>query len=307
MKLLPKISLSFLLVLLLICIEIGYRLYFVAPYGIIMMNRYTRAELAKTLDNKIAPKDYGLQSEELVVTVEDTIKLVGWYIPSKEESHATVILMHGINSNKEQMLPSAKMLSDDGFNVALFDLRGNGESGGTYFTSGYYEKNDISRIVDYLMSKDSTQSIGIYGNSLGGAIALQTMAKDSRIRCGVVESSFANMREVISDYMTRLEHYGPQFLSNIVLNRAAEIANFRPDSVNPEISAKYINNPVFVAHGDKDSLINCNYSRRIYKNLRSPQKELHIISGAGHATLSAVGSQAYQKSLLSFLHRFLDR
>ena len=307
MKLLPKIALLILLVLVLASIEIGYRLYFVAPYGIIMMVRYSRADLAKKLHNQITPANFGLKSEELVVTVEDTIRLKGWYVSSKDSSRATVILLHGMNSNKEQMLPSAKMLSDDGFNVALFDLRGNGESGGTYFTLGYFERNDISRIVDYLISRDSAQSIGIYGNSLGGAIALQTMAQDSRIKCGVVESSFANLREVISDYMTRMEHIGPKFLSNIVLNHSAKIANFNPDQVNPEISARKIDNPVFVAHGDRDSLIKFSYGKRIFNNLKTTKKEWHPVWGAGHENLSSVGSQYYQRSILTFLHKYLDK
>jgi dipeptidyl aminopeptidase/acylaminoacyl peptidase len=302
MKLFLKISLVILLVGI---IALRYVLYQVAPYGIVLENRYTKVQLAQMLGNRTLPTDYGLKYEAMSVTVEDTITLKGWYIPSEKKSRATVIVLHGIGASKEFMLTSAQMLSRDGFNVVLFDLRGNGESGGTYCTLGYYEKNDISEIVDYLLERDPSQEIGVYGNSLGGAIALMAMANDKRIKCGVIESTFANLREVISDYFIRLFYVGPMFISNIALDKAGELAKFNPDDVNPEIYAQKVDQPVFIAHGDKDKNINFKYGLRIYKKLKSKQKQWHLVRGAGHTTLYSVGDQIYIHSILDFLHRNL--
>ena len=302
MKLFLKI---FIPILLLACIAIGYALYYIAPYGIVMMVRYSLADLAKALDNKITPENYGLKSESLSITADDNILLKGWYIPSLIASGSTVIILHGINANKEEMLPDAKILSNYGFNVALFDSRGHGESGGTFCTFGYYEKKDISRIVDYLIGIDSSQKIAVYGTSLGGAIALQAMALDNRIKCGVVQSTFATLREVVSDYMQRMFFVGPMFLSNIALNRAGELAKFNPDDIQPELSAKNIENPVFVGHGDKDIHVNYNYGIRIYHNLKSTNKEWHLVRGADHATLGLNINKEYQINMISFLHRYI--
>ncbi len=304
MKLLFKISIAFAILFLVI---IGLALYQVAPYGIVLMNRYSKVQLSQMLKNQTTPSSFNLKYDELNLTVEDTLNLKGWYIHSNKSSHATIIVLHGTGSCKELMMPTAKILADDGFNAVLFDLRGNGESGGTYCTYGYYEKNDISRIIDYLMSKDSTQQIGIYGNSLGGAIALQAMAKDNRIKCGIIESTFASLREVVSDYMKRMYYFGTMFLSDIALNRAADMAKFNPDDIVPELSAMRIDNPVFVAHGDKDIHINFSYGQRIFNNLKTPNKEWHLIQGADHHNLYVIGGQKYINNLLSFLHRNLEK
>jgi alpha-beta hydrolase superfamily lysophospholipase len=95
------------------------------------------------------------------------------------------------------------------------------------------------------------------------------------------------------------------FLSNIALNHAAEMAKFNPDEVLPELSAKYISNPVYVAHGENDIHINFIYGLRIYNNLKSTQKEWHLIHGADHHTLYSIGGKPYINSILSFLHRNL--
>lgn len=116
----------------------------VAPYGIILMNRYSAEKLNTLLDKKIDPKeDFSLMVENIEVTVEDTIKLVGWYFPTYKKSKSTVIVLHGINSTREFMLPTAKFFVENGMNVVAFDSRGHGKSGGKYCTYGYYEKKDV--------------------------------------------------------------------------------------------------------------------------------------------------------------------
>jgi pimeloyl-ACP methyl ester carboxylesterase len=257
--------------------------------------------LAQLLGGKTTPESFGLKSEILKVTSEDSITLTGWFIPSQKISNATMILLHGIRASKEQMLPMAKTFSNAGFNTVLFDSRAHGESGGKYCTFGYYEKKDISKIIDILKQKDSNMIIGIYGTSLGGAIALQAMEIDNRIKCGVIESTFATLREVISDYMKQMFVFGPMPLSNIALDRAAKIAQFNPDNVKPENSAKNICNPVFVAHGDQDANINYSNGFRIFNNLKSVNKEWHLVKGANHFNVSKEGGKEYQEALMNFL------
>lgn len=303
MKLFLILSIS-ISILLIIAVLAG--LYYAAPYGIVLIDHLPRTMIANLLGNKTTPESFDLKSEVLKVETKDHLILNGWFIPSHEKSNKTIILLHGIRAGKEQMLPKAQLFSEAGFNTVLFDSRAHGESGGKYCTFGYYEKYDISKIIDCIMQKDSTQVIAIYGNSLGGAIALQAMEHDKRIKCGIAESTFASLRETISDYMKQMYIIGPKFLSNISLNRAAELANFNPDDVQPELSAKNINNPVFIGHGDNDINIDYTYGKRIYNNLKSKNKEWHLVKGANHFNVFSYGGNEYQECLISFLHRNLE-
>ncbi len=299
MKILITLISTFLL-LAIIGVWIG--LTKVAPFAVVLMNRYSHEQICVLLNNKVNPDDFSLASEDLEVTVEDTITLRGWFIPAVTKSKATVIVLHGVNASREFMLPTAKILNEKEFNVVLFDSRGHGKSGGPYCTYGFYEKKDISAIVSFLLKRDSTQVIGIYGNSLGGAIALQAMSLDDRIKCGVVESTFASLREVVSSYMKRMFYVGPMFLSNIALDKAAEMAKFNPNEVSPEAIAGNIKNPIFMAHGDEDIHINYSNSQRIFENIGTSNKSLTIVRGADHYTLYQIGGVEYENKVVNFLN-----
>jgi uncharacterized protein len=50
-----------------------------------------------------------------------------------------VIIAHGINGNRSDVLSHAAFLVRDNYNALLIDLRDHGESGGTYAGPGYTE------------------------------------------------------------------------------------------------------------------------------------------------------------------------
>ena len=115
-------------------------------------------------------------------------------IQSKQDSiRGVMILVHGIGGCKESFLSLANRLANQGIASVLFDNRAHGQSGGQYSTYGFYEKKDISRIIDHIKEQDNQIPIGIWGNSLGGAIAIQSMEYDKRIHFGIIESTFTDM------------------------------------------------------------------------------------------------------------------
>ena len=116
----------------------------------------------------------------------------------------TVFLLHGHNSCKEANAVAGETANRcTGFNSLFYDSRGCGESGGRFCTYGFYETGIVRGVWTSYCVAMATGEIGpvsIYGNSFGGAVALQTMAEDVRFRCGIVESTFATLREVVRDY-----------------------------------------------------------------------------------------------------------
>ena len=81
------------------------------------------------------PVDYLLEYEDVSFSPrsDDTgISLKGWFIPAEVTTDTTIIIVHGLNSNRAAgfMLPISQKLHQNGFNTLLIDLRGHGESGG---------------------------------------------------------------------------------------------------------------------------------------------------------------------------------
>jgi len=291
-----KLKYALLLCTLLFLLAAGFLLHFVAPYAII---KPYKAHIALT------PEDLSLRSEALTIVVEDSIALKGYHIQANTDTTKAVILfVHGIGGCKEHFLEFAAALANLGYASVLFDGRAQGQSGGQYCTFGFYEKQDIAAIVDTIRQRAPNLKIGIWGNSLGGAIALQALEADERISFGVVESTFADLGQIVFDYKKRyLKGLGIRFLSDYALSRAAAIARFDPGDVRPFKSAENIEQPVLIAHGDADQAISVAYGKLLYQQLKSPEKEIVIVPGGGHYDLGRKGGKNYQTKLLGFLEK----
>ncbi len=216
---------------------------------------------------------------------------------------ANIILLHGIRSSKEQWNDEANWLNQIGYNAIALDLRAHGQSQGRYCSFGYYERQDISDLIDFLQAQGFKQNFGIWGHSLGGAIALQTLAKDKRIKFGIIESAYADFKNISKDYSRYYLHFESDWLNDFLLEKASEKAGFSLNDVNPIDFCPQISQPVLIIHGTADKKINPANSRQIFTRINSNDKKLILVKGAGHTNIHQTG----QKKLLDTIARFLNR
>lgn len=281
---------------------VHYAIVNVLPYSPIRPHRATPDEVRAIHPGLIDPASVGLTFDTFDVDVEPTIQLKGWFVHAASDTRrGTILLLHGIGTSRYAMVDHAKLLSASGFNCVLFDSRANGESGGVNCTFGYYEKRDVHYVIDAVQrTYPLCGPIGIYGNSLGAAIAIQAMGVDDRICCGVVESPFATLREVIHDYFQQKFIISMPWIPDAALERSEVIAQFVVDSVRPESSARSITHPVMVTHGSMDANINIGYGRRVFEAIACKDKQWRVIDGGTHNDLGAVGGATYANEVLAF-------
>lgn len=264
--------------------------YFLAPHAIVKIIALSQKEINSITYKKNSPKDYSYIYQNISFRSFDSSKMQAYFIQSPKYSKHTII-----------MLPSSQSFVNHGYNVVLLDLRAHGQSEGKYCTYGDREKRDISKLIDKLSEIDSNQNFAIYAHSLGGAIALQSMEFDKRIKCGIIESTFQDLNSVVFAYMNRILYYVPKFLSDHLLQKAGNIAEFDPNKINISKSAKNINQAVFIAHGSEDKNINISNSYIIYNNLASKNKELYIVQGANHFNIHYFEGKKYMDKIFNFL------
>ena len=253
------------------------------------------------------PSDYGLQSEILEVEADTNLILKGYFIHALTPPKATIILLHGIGSNKENWLGYARSLAENGFNCVVYDQRAHGRSGGTFCTFGFYEKFDVSKIVDTLLSRADILPVGIQGASLGGAVALQALGHDKRLSFGIVESTFNTLENVIEEYGYDYFKVRSRWLARHVLSKSALIARFRPFEVKPVDACREIDQPILIVHGDSDEKIPINFNKENFTALKSADKEFFIVQGAGHDNVGEIGGEKYRQKIFGFLNRILKR
>ncbi|TAL67103.1 MAG: alpha/beta fold hydrolase [Bacteroidetes bacterium] len=277
------------------------------PYSSIRPVRLTHNKIVKLFYKHEKPSNYYLKYENFVLTVDKGITLRGWFIHAQtSKPKGTIIMMHGIATSKESLLLMADSLSHHGYNCIPFDSRAHGESGGVNCTFGYYEKHDVSKIISDVIKKyPYSPPFGIYGCSLGAAIGIQAMAQDNRIKCSVVESPFASLKETVDHYWYNVSGLRINYIPNEALKRSERIARFWVDSVQPEKSAYLIHNPVMVVYAEKDRNIPNSQSKRVFRNIKSPDKKLYEVKGADHYSIVKYGGHKYFAAVIDYFDRNL--
>jgi dipeptidyl aminopeptidase/acylaminoacyl peptidase len=292
----------FIITVLIITIGLfGFNYY--GPRAIIQINSKIYG-LMRPTDNKSIPRpdDFDINYEKITIRTSDNLILRGYLIRADSaKQKGTIILTHGIRAYKEHFLPLSKILSDSGYNSILMDLRAHGESDGKYCTFGYLEKQDLIILIDSLYQiVNLSKNIGIWGQSMGGAVAILTLASDKRLKFGIIESTFSDFRIIVHDYIKHFVGFDVPFLSNYLVFRAERIAHFDAEQVVPSNSATHITQPILMVHGNEDDRINIKYGLINFRNLASSNKQF-LEYPANHLNVWSVGGEEYFKKVISFI------
>ena len=229
------------------------------------------------------------------------MKLSCWLLRAAGEPKGTIIHLHGVSECKIVGLPLAERLHRHGYNVFLYDSRRHGDSEGTFCTYGFYEKHDTRTIISWLQRSGlKTGPIGLFGSSMGAAVAIQVAAIDKRVTVVIAESGFATLRTIFDDYQKRMIKLPWHYLRNLVIVRSERMAHFKASSVSPMDAVREVHVPIFILHGTEDRLIRCSYSQQLFENTGEP-KELWLIKGADHSNMAEVGGEEYYRRILGFI------
>lgn len=122
-----------------------------------------------------------LPHEDVHFQTADGLTLTGWYVPPK--NGAVIILFHTYFGNRMASSDVANMLVRHGYGVLLYDQRASGESDGDVRSLGWLDIPDVSHAVAWVQSRTGMDQahIGVYGCSMGGAIALAAAAHNPAI------------------------------------------------------------------------------------------------------------------------------
>jgi fermentation-respiration switch protein FrsA (DUF1100 family) len=220
------------------------------------------------------PTEAGLKHDEIRFQAEDGVPLHGWWIPApRRPAAAHVLLCHGNAGNIGDRVLHAKLLSDAGLDVFLFDYRGYGRSEGAPDEEGTYR--DARAALAALLKQAGVDHgrIVYVGESVGGAVAL-ALALEAPPLGLVLQSAFTCIRD-----MCRL-HY-PVIPAALV-----------PDAYPNLRRVAELRSPLLVIHGDRDDIVPVGHGRALFEAARAP-KRVEIVRGAGHNDLIEAMGASY--------------
>jgi dipeptidyl aminopeptidase/acylaminoacyl peptidase len=231
----------------------------------------------------LRPEDYRLPAEEVAVTTADGLTLSAWLIP--RPGAAGVILLHGYPADRADMLPIAAALGPR-FTTLLLDMRYFGRSEGRVTTLGDRERSDLRRAIDVLEAR-GVPRIGVFGFSLGGAVALMTAGEEPRIRAVAAYAPFADLAMLGRDLYGWLGPLRYPFVglmtawSRILLGH--DITALSPVAAAPRLLV-----PVLLIASRADEQIPFSHAERLRAALRdNPRAEFMFLERGRHGELPA--------------------
>lgn len=255
----------------------------------------------------IHPSKFGLKYEDVSFGATDGAGLKGWFIKGNGKGELpTLIICHGLGANRSDFTELSAGLSRDGYNILLFDFRGHGESDRKASSFGYLEQNDLLGALRYVKNRGDVDNkrIGVYGFSMGGAVAILAASKTDEIKVVISDSSYTSLKEQGKRLFKG--SFLPSFLFLPPLVWMYELFfHVDADDVSPVAAVGRISpKGVMVIGGEADEQMPSSDAMRLFAAAKEP-KELWLIPGAVHGGTFYMSGDEYGKRVSRFLDRHL--
>ncbi len=114
----------------------------------------------------------------------------GWFFPGLRGA-PVIILCHGYQSQRGDVLTLATPLQENQFNVFVFDFSGHGKSPGST-TLGPRETREVLAAIAAMARRTDVDGnrVGLWGANVGGYAALAAAVADRRVRAVAVDSVY---------------------------------------------------------------------------------------------------------------------
>jgi uncharacterized protein len=232
-----------------------------------------------------------------LVTSND-LKLEGWLLETAE-SKGTVILFHGLNGNKERMLPEAYSFQKMGYTTMLIDFRAHGNSEGSACTLGLEEAEDVKLAYNYIRNKGE-KNITLFGASMGAATISYAIKKYSLTPEKVIlEMPFASYSQLIEKFFKNSK-YPTEPTSTLFTFWSSVFNREWFFNMKPSNYVKAIHCPVLVQWGQHDDLVPEDATNKIYTNITAP-KQLKVYEKSGHESFCVKEPEVWKATVESFL------
>lgn len=226
-------------------------------------------------------------------------------------SSAAVLVVPGFWRDRRHpsMVRLAHSLVEQGLRAVVIDVRGHGDSEGTYGFN-LHEHHDVAAVAHDLLRRCATIStLTLIGFSYGGAIAISTVARHALPVTSILLISAVADFEMIAPRLNPFTMH-----RHIAFSQALKLPRF---SWSMRKSAKLralddirdVHVPVCFLHVKNDWLVGHRHSVALYEAAHEP-KELHLldIEGNYHADrIFNVASDSVDPIIRDFLARYTAR
>lgn len=224
-----------------------------------------------------------------------------------EKDEKVLVLLHGKNGRKEDLLPVAERYVLLGFKCLLIDLPHHGESEEKhlFYTTKAFEKNYVDEVLEDVKKHITLneEEFYIWGMSLGGAFAIANVAHSKYdFQAMILVATFDNLQNVLSQKSKALfgELFGG-FLYRGLEKSLAFFYDFSPNKVDSGKLASSLTIPLYMIHGKKDELIAAKEGKSLFDKFLSKEKKFYLDDDGDHHNILVTKHQFFKESGLFLL------
>lgn len=302
-----------LLIIIILCVSYyAFRVTFLAPphldtnhYFVPEGEQYdaVRDGIKKSVA-RMAERKY----EPITITSFDGSKLFARYYHVSDNAPVQ-ILFHGYKSSSLLDCSGGSYFADQlGHNAIVVDQRSHGQSDGTVITFGIKERKDCLCWIQYAIKRFGKDvPIILSGLSMGAATVLMVtdLNLPKNVKGIIADCPYSSPKEIIMKVAKQM-HFPPRLMLPFVWLGGFLFGHFNLFESTAIDAIKNCEIPILILHGDADELVPCEMSQSM---LTSGAKDitLETFAGAGHGLSYIVIPDKYEKVVLEFIDKCLDK
>jgi len=246
-------------------------------------------------------------SEKIIIKSHKNRNLTGYLTYPAVESRVFVVFAHGHHTDHNG--DPANFLQyyvEKGYNFLAMDHVSCGESEGSFTGFDYFEHKDCLLWIDYLTGRFGDDiKIILHGVSMGGATVCKMISKvPKQVKLAVADCPYTSATEEFSEVIKGAGIKNPKPLVKIFNTANKLIAGYDLNDTEVRGSVLQARAPMLFVHGDNDGLVPTKMGVELYE-LCPTEKDMLLVSGAGHADSIRVDESGYHKKLDEFIDKYL--
>jgi alpha-beta hydrolase superfamily lysophospholipase len=287
------------------------------------------------LKGEILHNERMMEHSEMFWKSSDGLKLFSQTWLPGSQPKAVINLVHGFGEHSGRYAGWARSLTEDGYIVRSFDLRGHGYSDGKKGYASNYNKliNDLSIFLDSGKELYPSLPAFLYGHSFGGNLVLNYIIQSTVNVSGIIVSSpWLELKFKPSPIKLLLGNLLKSIMPGAIFRTGlkAEIVSrdlrvvhsYRNDElVHDKISLRLfsqitenglkasrsiykINVPLLVMHGNGDELTSCKASREFVRN--ASEKTTYVEwEGGYHELHNDIDKDRVLETVVGWLNKYI--
>lgn len=243
--------------------------------------------------------------ERISATARDGLKLDGRFYKGDDGAPFQIQFNGYRGLPLRDMAGGCKLARQSGQNVILATQRAHEESDGDTITFGIREKYDVIAWINCAIERFGKDiKIILSGVSMGAATVLEASGLDlpANVVGIIADSPYSSPEEILAKTCKKMGY--PVWLTMPFIKLGAMVYGHFRVAGGAEEAVKNSKVPILIIHGEADTFVPCEMSRKIYAACAS-EKYLYTCPGADHGISYVVDTEKYVSVVRDFLEKIL--